>query len=155
MALAALIVAIVAASISGLTFVWTIFWSIYEHRARTKPDVKVKATLAFVPPHGEMLVSVSVTNIGGPPITLRGIAIAIKGRDEQLALIHWEYQSEPFNTTYKTGGSWDGLIQPDGIRAQLATLAPPRTKIRFEARDAADNYFRSQWREWDAFFGRT
>jgi len=59
---------VIAISISALTFLWTIAWSIYTHRQRTRPRVVVQAAYALpVYPGGGAgapSVDVTVTNTG-------------------------------------------------------------------------------------------
>jgi len=49
MALAALIVAVAAATVSVLSFAWSIGWSIWQHRQLTRPALKLRLFFGFLP----------------------------------------------------------------------------------------------------------
>jgi hypothetical protein len=152
MALAALIVAIVAASVSGLTFLWTIFWSIYEHRQRTRPTLRVIVKLAYVHPYGQPFVDITVTNTGQPAAELRGIDIYFKHRPEHVALVGW-WRQNALPCHLETGNSWNGLIESQPVKAPIRPMAPQGGEIRFVARDAADNQYSSEWIDWKTMLG--
>ena len=65
--------AIAAFAISGLTLVWTIYWSISQRRLATQPQMTVRSVWAFLPRGPELgprCISTTATNTGLAPVTL-------------------------------------------------------------------------------------
>jgi hypothetical protein len=82
MALAALIVAVAAATVSLVSLVWTIGWSIYTHRRATRPAITVRGSWGLTLYHagpGDEVISVTATNTGPVPVELTSAKVRIAG----------------------------------------------------------------------------
>jgi hypothetical protein len=124
-ALAALIVAIVAATVTLLNVGWTIFWSVWQHRKLTEPQVKVRASFGYMPdlPDVSPLVF-TATNTGQVPITITGAKLTLPDADKHLALITWIVQTpKPLPIELTPGQNWVGIVNADEILAALPRIA--------------------------------
>ena len=115
---------IVALSISGLTLLWTIGWSVFTHRHATQAKVAVKTSFS-IPVYGTQLgdqaIDITATNTGSVTITLTGAQFRIKGKDETLVPIEWVTQTlQHLPVILEPGKYWTGLADLASIRNSLA-----------------------------------
>jgi hypothetical protein len=141
---------IIAISLSALTFLWTIGWSLYTHRRSTRPSVLVSGSFALPLSEGgeagATAVDVTVTNTGQVAVTISSVAFEIEGRDETLAILEWPVQSpRPLPTPLATGDHWTGLVEAGRLVGSLVQqYGPTRRRIRPVASDPAGNRYRSE-----------
>ena len=147
MALAALIVAVVAATVALLSFVWTIGWSVWQHRRLANPHVKLQAFFAILPNRpGFNGLSLTATNVGHVTVTITSARIVVAGVKRHLALVTWTLQTPgPLPIVLEPGRAWDGIVDADEIQRGLATLGAshPRAKVRAVVKDAAGGEYAS------------
>ncbi|MBA2360333.1 MAG: hypothetical protein H0V79_05215 [Actinobacteria bacterium] len=140
MALAALIVAIAAATVALLSFAWSIGWSIYQHRQLTRGKLHVTANYGYLTGPGVKGFSVSATNEGAVPVTLNSVTIEVPGIEEQLFIVAWILQNPaPLAHLLTPGATWLGFADLDDIMRAIASRAPgrPPWKVRVGVKDAA------------------
>jgi hypothetical protein len=147
------LLAVIAIGISGLTLLWTIFWSIYTHRRSTLTRLVVRT--AFSVPVGydnrlwRAAVDISATNTGAVTVTVTGAAIQVKGKKETLSPMEWVVQQpSPLPLVLEPGKHWSGLVDAGAIIDALARKWGPRKEwvIRGAAHDPAGNTYRA--RKW-------
>jgi hypothetical protein len=114
LALAALIIAIVAATVALLSFAWSIGWSIYQHRQLTRGRLHIGASLGYLTGYRLIGLSVSATNQGAVPVTLSSVVIEIPRIGEHLVILEWVVQSPaPLPHLLTPGASWMGFADID------------------------------------------
>ncbi len=150
MALAALIVAIAAATVALLSFAWSVGWSVWQHRRLTRPEVKVRGHFGVIPGllQGETIFGIGAANVGQVPVTLNGVSATAKGAASQLTLVAFKVQApSPLPLTLGPGEKWDGMVDGEGFRAAIASLeaGDPPWEIRVAVKDAADGHYESEW----------
>lgn len=151
----ATVLSLIAITISGLTFIWTIGWSVYTHRRATRPDIVVLATFALpVYPGGGLgvpSVDVTVTNTGSVPVTISSVAFEIQGRGETLIVMEWLTQSpRPLPVPLAPSEHWTGLVETERLTGSLLQQfgADTSRRIRPIASDPArGTYVAQQWLE--------
>ncbi len=121
--------AIAAIAISVLTLAWTIYWSIYTHRARTRPTLHVEGAYAL-PVYGNQLgeqgLSITVTNTGQVPVTVRSARFRIRGKTGMLAPINWVYEEPvPLPAMLSPGEHWEGHASLASMQASLLNQYGP------------------------------
>jgi hypothetical protein len=87
--------ALIALATSGLTLVWTIFWSLSQRRLATRPRLTVRcawALVAFGPEVSGRCISITATNTGLAPVTLGSAAMLVRDRRQRAAIIEWVTQ---------------------------------------------------------------
>jgi hypothetical protein len=141
--------ALTALIISLATFAWTVTWSVYEFRQRSRREIRVHAWFGMTTgPRGKEgidTIDVSAVNIGRVPVTLRAANARIVG-DRQFALSRWMHQEpKPLGSraVLHPGATWVGLIDASGFAAEVervATTRPP-WRIVFAVTDANDNRY--------------
>jgi hypothetical protein len=140
----ATVLSIVAISISGLTLVWTIGWSVYTHRKATRADVTVRASYSlpvYGPTVGDPAISITATNTGSVTVTLIGCQLRIKGSEDTLAPVTWVAQTpHDLPTVLEPGEHWNALVDIESIRQTLVDFVGPRAswKVKPYVRDASD-----------------
>lgn len=140
MALAALIVAIAAATVALLSFAWSIGWSIYQHRQLTRGKLLVTAGYGYLTAPGIPGFSVSATNQGAVPVTLNSVTIQMPGTKDRLLIARWLLQNPaPLAHLLTPGATWHGFADLDDIKRALAMKIrrPPPWKVRVAMNDAA------------------
>ena len=148
MALAALIVAVVAATISVLSFLWTVGWSIYTHRRATRPAVTVRSAWTipvFGGSLGEQMIGVTATNDGVVPVELTSFKFEIRGRSETLTMIDWALQvPQPLPVRLEPGGYWTGHARIRDLTESLSGRWPEASswRLRPVVTDASDREYR-------------
>jgi hypothetical protein len=148
----ALVLSIVAISISGLTLLWTIGWSVFTHRRTTLARVTVKSSFSFpiygMSP-GDPAISITATNTGAVTVTVVSAQLRIKGKKETLAPVEWVVVTpQPLPIVLEPGEHWDGLVDVDSVLARLAQMYGARKgwKVRAYVRDPAGRtYEASEW----------
>jgi hypothetical protein len=147
---------IIALLISGLTFLWTIGWSIYTHRRATSPSIIVLGTFAVpVYPGGGVgvpCVDVTVTNTGRVPVTISSVAFEIDGRrGETLVVMEWLAQSpRPLPIPLAPSEHWTGLVETERLTGSLLQQFGPSAprRLRPTASDpAGGSYAAERWLE--------
>jgi hypothetical protein len=149
--LAALILAVVAVVVSICGFVWSVVWSIYQHRQVTRGRLYVRASYAVVlNPVGPaaQVIAVTATNAGMVPVTVNAAIADVKGVKEQhLALPVWLLQTpRPLPLKLEPGETWSGHLDPEWLRDGAAKIAPGRSswKVTVSVRDAANRLHDAQ-----------
>jgi hypothetical protein len=151
---------IIAISLSTLTLLWTIGWSVYTHRQSTRPSVIVLGRAErFYPgraPPGvpvdvlpRLMVDVTVANTGQVPVTISSVAFEIDGQRETLPVWEWMTQSpHPLPTPLAPGGYWTGLVESGRLTDWLVERYGQRTprKIRPVVETPAGGRYRAE--EW-------
>lgn len=144
---------IIAISLSALTFLWTIGWSIYTHRQSTRPNVVVRGTFA-VPIYpggaaGAVSIDVTVTNTGQMPVTISSVAFEIQGQQQTLAVMEWLVESpRPLPIPLGSGDHWHALVEAERLTGSLLQQYGPTAtrRIRPVAKDpAGGRYCDEQW----------
>jgi len=143
--LAALIVAVVAVVVALAGFAWSIVWSIWQHRQVTQSRLHVRAAFAvLINPLGHKPVfAVTATNAGMVPLTLSTVVAEVKGAEEHLALMVWQFQTPgPLPQKLGPGETWNGHFDPQSFREAVANVTPkgPPWKVIIRARDTADRF---------------
>lgn len=81
----------------------------YERKQRTTPALDIRAGLAFAAVGQNVtFVSVTVTNVGEPAVTLEEIQVEMKGDSNHLSLISWYRVDDPLPKHLVTGQKWAG-----------------------------------------------
>ncbi len=144
--------ALVALIIALATFAWTVTWSVYEFRQRSRREIRVHAWFAGTPgKEGIDSIDVSAVNIGHVPVTLRVANARIIG-DRQFAITGWMHQ-EPRSlgsrAVVHVGETWAGLIDASAFAAEVERVAttPPPWRVVFAVTDADDNRYELAERE--------
>ncbi len=146
--LAALIVAVIAVVVATAGFIWTVVWSVWQHRQVTRGRLYVRAAFAFtINPLGTREVfAVTVTNAGMVPVTITSVSAEVKGAEKHLAIVHWLLQTpRPLPHKLGPGETWDGHMEPDDLRRGAAEITGRRSpwKITIAVKDAADRRHRA------------
>jgi hypothetical protein len=149
------LVSIIALAVSMLSLVWSAAWSMWLYSRSRRPDVMVETSYGLVPDAfgGTVYVlSTSVTNVGTLPVTVRGIVLKAKGDHERRQILPQEWMRAELPAKLGIGEHWDAPLLETAalvrmLEAELPTLArgePPKWRLWTEARDAADNRYRSK-----------
>jgi hypothetical protein len=150
----AVTLSVLAIVIAGLSFVWTVVWSVYTHRRQTTPSVVVSVSFAL-PLYaggraGEQAIDVTATNTGSLPVTLTSVRFEIEGRDEGLVPLEWLMQSPgPLPVTLRSGEQWNALVAlasiTGSLRERFGATGTRRVRRRVRARigDSAGRAYRS------------
>jgi hypothetical protein len=149
-ALAALIVAIVTGTLAVLSFAWTIGWSIWQHRATTRPALAVTGSFAIIatdPPRE--VFAIKAVNDGPIPVTVTGVLAEAEGATEYLAVVRFVHQ-EPglLPHVVPPGERWEGFTDAAQFRegiARLAGASVPPWRTRVAVRDAGSRTYDSDW----------
>ncbi len=147
MALAALIVAVIAATVSLLSFGWTITWSLWQHRQLAHPHVRLRASFGFLPDRPNLLALVlTATNVGHVTVTITGAKIVVADAPKHIALITWVVQTPgPLPVVLEPGRSWNGITDAAAVQQGLPALSGrPGAKARAVVTDAADTEYASK-----------
>lgn len=148
----AIVLSIIAISISALTLFWTIGWSIYTQRRRTRPSLIVGAWFVVPLDDGGLTdpaVDVTITNTGQVPVTIASVGFEIEGRNETFAVIKWVLQTpRSLPIPLGPGDHWTGLVAPGVMEGSLLRRyggSAPR-RIRPVASDPTGRrYAAKQW----------
>jgi hypothetical protein len=124
----AVAISIVAISISGLTLVWTIVWSIYTHRRTTLAQVTVTSGLS-IPMYGQTpgtmapgdtAIGITATNSGAVTVTLSGVQLRIKGREGTVVPLDWVVQTpQDLPMVLEPGLHWYGMVDVASVVGSL------------------------------------
>jgi hypothetical protein len=136
----ALVVAIVAVTVSLLSFAWTIGWSIYQHRKVTRGQLHVSTDLEFMKRLGAIGFFVTVTNQGVVPVTVASVYVEVANPTRSVFIREWIAESPgPLDQLLQPGALWFGFADRAGVERQLAKISsgqPPST-LRIGVKDAA------------------
>ena len=149
MSTAALVLSVVAVTISLLGFGWTIGWSIYQHRRTTSPQIDVRGSFAVIALEAEPehVYSIRAANVGLVPITITGCHAEVEGAADHLVWGRFYWQTpENLPRTVPPGDHWTGFIRANDFREAIANLAEgitPPWRVRVGVSDAASRTFRS------------
>jgi hypothetical protein len=112
----------IALGIAGTTLVWTMFWSVWQHRRTTRVHVRVRTTIALpisgnTPgvPH----LSVEAANDGPVAATINSVTLRVRGRREYL-IVQWQYADQLPVRLEPGAGHWQGMVPVSHVRQQLA-----------------------------------
>jgi hypothetical protein len=149
----ALIVSAASAAVAVVSFVWTIGWSIWQHRQLYQPRLTVLAANALpVGPQGagEWCVKVTVVNDGGVAITLTTVKFMVRSDPHRRGVfptfwVHTEPHPLPLKLT--PGDRWTGLTERREIHALLRENFGERSEFALwvVAIDAADRSYRTKF----------
>jgi hypothetical protein len=143
MALAALIVAVVAATVAVVSFIWTALWSIWQHRQVTQGKLYVSAAYAtsISPLGAKPVFSITVTNAGMVPVTINAVFGKVKGTSESFFPNQWLFQTPgPLPQKLAPGDTWDGHLDPGLVTQGAMKVAPSKArkwKLTIVVKDAA------------------
>ena len=148
----AIVLSVVAISISGLTLLWTIGWSIFTHRRTTLARITVTSALSFplygMTP-GNPTISITAANTGAVTVTLVSAQLRIKGKKETLLPVEWVVQTpQPLPIVLEPGKHCDGLVDVASVLGTLTQMYGARKgwKVRAYVRDPSDStYEASEW----------
>jgi hypothetical protein len=141
--------ALAALIISLATFAWTVAWSVYEFRQRSRREVRVRAWLGEATHprgrEGDVLIDVSAVNTGMRPVTLRMANARIIG-DRRFAVAGWLHQEpKPLGgrAVLHSGETWVGLLDANAfaIEVERAATTPPPWRVVFAVTDAGENRY--------------
>jgi hypothetical protein len=127
------VVAYIALAISGLTFLWTIYWSISQRRLSTRPRLTVRSVWAFLPRGPELgprCISITATNTGLAPVTVESSSMLIRGRRQRVAVLEWMHQEPPLPTRLEPGARWTGIANAESVKRGLDHHFGPRRRWR-------------------------
>lgn len=124
---------IIAIVISGLTLVWTIYWSIQQRRLATRPQLTVRSTWAFLasgPELSDLCVSTTATNTGLAPVTLASCTMLVHGHEQsRVAVVDWVTQNpRSLPARLEPGDHWTGMAHAASIKATLDHNLGPRER---------------------------
>lgn len=121
--------ALIALAVSGLTLVWTIFWSLSQRRLATRPRLTVDSVWAFPtygPELGPQCIQTTATNTGLAPVTLNGCSLLIRGaRRARVPLVEWVHESPPLPTRLEPGADWTGSPKWSRSKGASTTITAP------------------------------
>jgi hypothetical protein len=147
---AAVVLSIVAISISGLTLVWTIGWSVFTHRRTTLARITVTSGLSFPlygSTPGDLAVGITAANTGAVTTTVTGVQLRIKGKKETVAPVEWVVQTpQPLPIVLEPGTHWYGMVDVVSVRQALARhLGTARSwKVKPFVRDPSGRTYESE-----------
>lgn len=149
----ALILSAASATVAVISFVWTIFWSIWQHRRLHQPRLTVIATNALpVAPGitGEWCIGVTVVNDGGVAVTLTSIKFMVRNDAERRGLFPPTWNAcQPHQKPIKLapGERWAGLTDLAAMRHVLRETfgQRPEYALWVVAIDAADRTYRAKF----------
>jgi hypothetical protein len=124
------VLALIALAISGVTLLWTIYWSISQRRLATRPRLTVRSVWAFPtygPELGPQCIQTTATNTGLAPVTVDSSSLLIRGqRGSRVAPMEWVHQDPPLPTRLEPGARWTGLAEAESIKRSLDRNLGPR-----------------------------
>jgi hypothetical protein len=115
---------LVVGTISALTLAWTIIWSVSTRRLKTRPQLKVRSTWAFLtygPEVGPLCIQTTAANTGLAPVTVDSCSMLVGSkRGSRVAIIEWVNQNpQPLPVRLEPGEHWTGLAHADSIKVGL------------------------------------
>jgi hypothetical protein len=139
-ALAALIVAIVGTAVN---FAWTVGWSLWHHRATTRPRVHVTGTFALsLGSREEEIFAIRALNVGSVPVTLKTAFVQHPGpnRSRAATFASYTYEAPPLACVVHPGHDWEGSLPAERFRHAVQLTAGedlPPWRVRVGVKDAA------------------
>jgi hypothetical protein len=120
----ALIISVGSAGLALVSFVWTIGWSVWQHRRLNHPRLTVLATNALpVGPGGagEWCISVTVVNDGAVAVTVTTLKFVVRGDASRRGLFPpWvNEEPQPLPVKLAPGDRWTGLAD---LKSLVSTL---------------------------------
>jgi hypothetical protein len=119
------VLAVIAIAISGVTFLWTVFWAIMQRRLATRPRLTVRCVWA-IPASlgfgiGSPCIQTTATNTGLAPVTLDSSTLLIRGRRrDRVAVVDWVAERpQPLPARLEPGSHWMGLADAASVKATL------------------------------------
>jgi hypothetical protein len=153
----ATVLSIIAISLSGLTLLWTIGWSIYTHRHATTPSLSVEGGYgmpAYDTPGGgsrlgDQALDVTVRNDGPVRVTVTGVHFEIEGRTETMVVPRWLFESpRPLPIVLEPGEQWHAMLPLEGAANDLREQYGTVPRIRPVAVAAGRRYpAQTPWQE--------
>jgi hypothetical protein len=117
------VVAYIALAISGLTLLWTIYWSFSQRRLATRPRLTVRSVWAFVPRGPELgprCIQTTATNTGLAAVTVEGSSLLIRGRrGDRISVMEWVHQDPSLPTRLEPAARWTGIVDADSVKSGL------------------------------------
>jgi hypothetical protein len=142
-----LVVAVVAAVVSLLSFAWTIGWSVWQHRRLTEPRLKVTSGFAVLAGRPSAF-SVAAVNVGQVPVTIASVEAEGKDAERRVAFFNFMFQSNgPLPITLAPGQSGEGFLDAQEVRDAVAAMmrSKPPWEVQFNVGDAARNRHKAEW----------
>jgi hypothetical protein len=153
-ALAALIVAVAAATVSLVSFGWTIGWSIWQHRRLTVPRVHVSAGRAlFTRLPNLPALQIDATNVGTVGVTLSNTFIRVKGHTDAGFPTQFLHQEPgPLPLKLETGERWLAILEWDLVRDAANRIAGHQgaVMLRVGVTDSTGRKHETSWMPLDA-----
>ena len=150
----ALIVAAGSAAVAVVSFLWTIGWSVWQHRQLHHPRLTVCAANALPAfgPHGvgEWCVSVTVVNDGGVAVTITSLKCVVRNDAKRRGIFPTKWvHSEPHLLPIKLtpGDRWSGLTEQEPLVEILRQHFGERKRFDLwvVVTDAADRTYRTKF----------
>ncbi len=141
--------AIVAVTLSLVSFGWTIGWSIWQHRRTTSPQLDVRGSFAVLglepPVHA---FEIRAANTGLVPATVTNAFAEVEGASRHCVFARYFMQT-PGNLSrvIPSGEHWSGLLRVEDFREAIHELAgtrPPPWRVTVGVTDAAGKTYRSK-----------
>jgi hypothetical protein len=149
----ALIVSGASAMVAVASFVWTIGWSVWQHRRLHHPRVTVLAADALpVWPggSGEWCVSVTIVNDGAVAVTITSVKFVVRDDTKRRGLFPTQWvrtDPQPLPIKLTPGDKWTGLADHASIASTLRDNFGHRSEFKLwvVVTDAADRSYRAKF----------
>lgn len=148
----ALIISVGSAGLALVSFVWTIGWSVWQHRRLNRPRLTVRAADALpVGPGGAgaSCISVTVVNDGAVAVTVTTLKFGVRDDARRRGIFPpWVHaEPQPLPVKLGPGDRWTGLTE---LKALASTLVEnfgqrPTFKLWVVVIDAANREYRGKF----------